>query len=290
MRSVLSIFLVSFCSFSNAQSKHLVYNNLVILSDLSNRVENEKYPNKDLNEIHKITQFFKNECVMPGVKIGDKSVLSFSTFSAKPAIVFDIDNLFGDDLSKKQSFVNSTGVFKNAGFIKGLIDFEAKIKLIYKNVKNPGLDLISLLIEKIENGNILRETVSKSNGKVVVTNEYINHLFVFTDGYLEFSKNSNSQFYFSSKQIASIRKFAITKKVNVNKALQINPSLGLPPYPSSKNKIINLHVYETHERDKDPKLLVYKNQIGLRDNDILKAVWEKWALESGFKSFTWKKY
>jgi hypothetical protein len=51
-----------------------------------------------------------------------------------------------------------------------------------------------------------------------------------------------------------------------------------------------LHIYETHERDKDDKMLNYKNEQGLRDNEILEAVWRKWALESGFKSLEWKKY
>jgi hypothetical protein len=54
--------------------------------------------------------------------------------------------------------------------------------------------------------------------------------------------------------------------------------------------MIYLHVWETHERDKNIVSQTYKYPIGLRDNEILQAVWKKWAQESGFKGFEWKKY
>jgi hypothetical protein len=44
-----------------------------------------------------------------------------------------------------------------------------------------------------------------------------------------------------------------------------------------------LHTYETHERDKDDKMQITKHSAQ-RDNEILEAVWRKWALDSGFKS------
>jgi phosphatidylserine/phosphatidylglycerophosphate/cardiolipin synthase-like enzyme len=61
---------------------------------------------------------------------------------------------------------------------------------------------------------------------------------------------------------------------------------------------IQVHAFETgdergiktHARDKNESNLSYKNPIGIRDNEILKAVWSKWAKESGFKSLDWKLY
>jgi hypothetical protein len=38
------------------------------------------------------------------------------------------------------------------------------------------------------------------------------------------------------------------------------------------------------------KFMTYKFPKGLRDNEILEGVWQKWAKESGFKTFEWKKY
>ncbi|MBK6888384.1 MAG: hypothetical protein IPH02_00150 [Sphingobacteriales bacterium] len=62
----------------------------------------------------------------------------------------------------------------------------------------------------------------------------------------------------------------------------------MTPIKNAKNKYVNLHILETAERDKNTKLQTYKNPLGLRDNEILEAVWRKWALESGYKSFEWK--
>ena len=73
-------------------------------------------------------------------------------------------------------------------------------------------------------------------------------------------------------------------------ALNKDKSLGLPISKSNKNQFINLHILETHERDKDTKFLTYSHPRGLRDNEILEAVWRKWAKESGFKNVEWKKY
>ena len=73
-------------------------------------------------------------------------------------------------------------------------------------------------------------------------------------------------------------------------ALNHDNSLGLPAYHVKMNQSVNLHIFETQERDWDTQRLSYTNYKGLRDNEILEAVWRKWARESGFKSLEWKKY
>jgi hypothetical protein len=103
-------------------------------------------------------------------------------------------------------------------------------------------------------------------------------------------KKINNQFYFGIHQIDKIRKYCIANRVDILTALKNNNSLCLPPVKNDKNQLVNLHILETHERDKDTKSQMYKNDMGLRDNEILEAVWHKWATESGFKSFEWKKY
>ena len=88
----------------------------------------------------------------------------------------------------------------------------------------------------------------------------------------------------------NLAEIVASNNVVVTKALDDNPSLCLPPYKGKKHKIVTLHIMETHERDKNDKLQTYKHPIGLRDNEILQAVWRKWAIESGFKDLTWDKY
>ena len=69
MKSILivcsAIILLGSCG-TEPQNKNLTYQNIVILSDLSSRIDNK--PQKDTAEIHKIVQYFKNECVKPGEK------------------------------------------------------------------------------------------------------------------------------------------------------------------------------------------------------------------------------
>jgi hypothetical protein len=281
------------------QNKYLTYQNIVILSDMSDRldsiingsVKNQQYPPKDIEEIHSIIQYFKNECVKPGEKIGDKSSIYFSTFSEHKPISIDIGKI--GDLGMIQQFINSTGEFNGCGLSEKLIDFEKDVNKFYATEKNPGLDLISMLIEKIENKNIVKQDNILTNGIDTTFIHYENHIYIFTDGYLEYAfsqKQKNSQYYYGNSEIEKVRKFCMDNGVDIKTALEKDNALCLPACTSTKNQYINLHVFETHERDKDSKFNTYKYSKGLRDNEILEAVWRKWASESSFKSFEWKKY
>lgn len=292
MQSVMKIIicfgmlLLSSCG-SEPKNKHLTYQNIIILSDLSSRIENK--PPKDMDEIHKIVQYFKDECVKPGEKIGDKSSISFSSFSENTIAIIDIDKI--KNLGEKQQFINSTGKYQNSGFNYQIDKFEEKVKSAYSNIRNNGLDLISLLIEKIENEPIIKKDTYLTDGIDTTFVNYENHIYIFTDGYLEYlNKSVNNQFYFGSSEIEKIRQYCKANNVDIAKALEINSSLCLTPAKSKENQYVNLHVLETHERDKNDKLQTYKYPTGQRDNEILEAVWRKWAVESGFKSFQWRKY
>lgn len=272
---------------SESQNKHLTYQNVIILSDLSSRIDNK--PPKDIEEIQKIIQYFINECVKPGEKIGDKSSITFSAFSDKVAAKIDINEI--KELGDKQKFINSTGDFVNNGLNQKLEDFENKVKEVYANTRNQGLDLISILIDKLEKEPIVKQDIFVTDGIDTTFINYDNHIYIFTDGYLEYlNKAVNKQFYFGNSEIEKIRTYCKTKNVSIVKALQDNPSLCLPPYMGKKNEFVTLHILETHERDKNDKLQTYMYPTGQRDNEILEAVWRKWAIESGFKDLTWDKY
>jgi hypothetical protein len=285
---LLAITLVSCRSCGpKPQNKHLNYKNIVILSDMSTRLTNK--PQKDIPEIFSILDYFKNECVKPGEKIGDKSSIRFSVFSGKVATTIDINDI--KHLSDKQSFINSTGKFKADGLEKKLDEFKKTVTSIYSSVHNPGLDLISMLTEKIQNEPIIKLDTSLTNGIDTTFINYDNDIYIFTDGYLEYKNHQlNPQFYFGDENIERIRRYCSENKVDVSTALKRDKTLGLPPYFKEKNKNVVLHIMETHERDKDEILQSYRHPDGLRDNEILEAVWKKWAKESGFKDLSWNKY
>jgi hypothetical protein len=294
MKNILKVFsaiiLLSSCNpvcNPEAQNKKLTYQNIVILADLSSRIDNR--PPKDVEEIHNIVQYFKKDCVKPGEKIGDKSSICFSSFSDKIIASIDIDKI--KNLGEKQQFINSTGKFQNTGLSYQIDDFEQKVRSAYDNIRNNGLDLISILMEKIENEPIVKKDTFLTDGVNTTYLNYDNHIYIFTDGYLEYqNKSDNPQFYFGSSEIDSVRKFCVSNHVDITKALEMNKSLSLPPLKSKKNQFINLHILETQERDKNEQSQTYEHPTGQRDNEILEAVWRKWAKESGFKTFEWKKY
>jgi hypothetical protein len=290
----ITVFMIVSCSSESekdsqleSENKVLTYKNIVILSDMSSRLDNR--PQKDIPEISKIVQFFKNECVKPGEKIGDRSSLSFSAITQKTAYKIDISNIV--NIGKKQRFINSTGEYRNSGLNQQIGDLNNVVNEVYKTTRNQGLDLISLLIEKISNEPIIKIDSYLTDGTDTTYLKYDNHIYIFTDGYLEYiGKDMNSQFYFGVTEIEKIRKYCVNNNLAVSKVLQIDKSMGMPSSKSELNKSISLHIYETQERDKNVNTQTYKHPIGLRDNEILEAVWRKWATESGFKSFEWKKY
>jgi len=281
-----AILFMTSCS-SESQDKHLRYNNIVILSDMSSLFKNE--PQKDLDKIQGIIQYFKDTCVMPGEKIGDKSSLSFSTFSNNDIISVDISKI--KNLGEKQCFINSTGKYKYNGFDQKIAEFEQKIRKTYDDAEDEGLDLISLLLEKIKNTSLLKGKTFFSDGINTTNISYDNHIYIFTDGYLEYKGNSkNNQFYYGNLDIRKVREYCIKYKVDIDQALESNVSFCLPVTQNVKDQEITLHIMETHERDKNAKFLTYNNPIGQRDNEILEAVWKKWANESGFVDLIWEKY
>jgi hypothetical protein len=276
----------------------LSYQNTIVISDLSDRVDslingsqrNGQYPPKDFEEIEKILRTFRDEYVKPGEKINDMSSISFSTFSSNKLIA-SIDIGKFKDINTKQQFVNSKGGYRNCGLDNEIKKFMAEVRKTYREIRNPGLDLISILSDKIENKFDIKQNVLEINGADSVCYNYDNHIYIFTDGYLEYQgKKINDQYYFGVNEIARIREYCKINDVDVDTALKINSSLGLPKITNEKNCLITLHIMETHKRDWNTEKLTYEKTGTLRDNDILKAVWKKWANESKFKDLTWATY
>lgn len=282
----IGISLFSSC-MPKFENKKLTYQNIIILSDLSSRIENKQ--SKDIAQIKKLIDFYIKDCVKPGEKIGDRSSIFFSSFSDKAIAEIDLDKI--KSLDDKQQFINSTGKYFNNGLKFHTNDFELKVKNAYSNTRNKGLDLLSILMEKIENESIIKKNTHVANGNDTTFTNYDNHIYIFTDGYLEyFNKGENTQFYFGSAEIYRVRQFCKENNIDIQTALNKNSALGLPASYKKDNQFITLHILETHERDKDEKYQTYKNPKGLRDNEILEAVWRKWAKESGFKNLEWNKY
>jgi len=118
---------------------------------------------------------------------------------------------------------------------------------------------------------------------------YYNQLFIFTDGYLEFSKNgANSGFYFGKHEIERVRQYCLKNNLSPDSAIRNNKTLKLQPLKCDNNKFVNLYVMETDDRGLNELKGTLSHTGDLSDNNILRVVWKIWAEESGFNSFTWK--
>ena len=94
--------------------------------------------------------------------------LAFTTSESAPESIsepnYEIDFVYSDidkikNLGEKQRFINSTGEYENSGLIEKIKNFEQEVTSTYANTSNKGLDLISILAEKIENESIIKKVI-----------------------------------------------------------------------------------------------------------------------------------
>ena len=287
------IFLISIfgCKSDNVvlseDQKVIEYDNIMIYSDLSSRMY--KNPN-DTMVINQILDFFVTECVRPGIKINDRSAISFSRINYRrskcPSYKIDIGQI--KNLEEKQKFVNNNSNKMNLN--QAIEEFKNVVRCNYGERDIGGLDLISLIYEEIISGNYIKKPEYLISDSDTITLYYHNHLIIFTDGYLEFSTKSGSkEFYYGVPQIEALRKFCRTKKVSPEHAIRNNHQFKLRPLYSENNKLVNLYVLETDDRGFNSQKGTYQNTGELSDNNLLRLVWEIWAKESGFKHFEWRR-
>lgn len=270
----------------NDEPDTIEYDNIMIYTDLSSRLN--KNPS-DILVINQIVDFFKKECVKPGIKVNDRSAISFSRANHQrsncPSAKIDIGQF--KNLEEKQQFVNDKA--KNEGLSKSILVFKNRVKCNYQERDNGGLDLLSLIYQEVNSGNHIKKHDYLISPTDTTTIYYHNHLFIFTDGYLEYSTASGSKdFYYSENQIDALRKFCRSNKVSPEIAIKNNPKFKIRPLVSENNKLVNLYVLETDDRGFNVQKGTYKNTGDLSDNNLLRLVWKVWAEESGFKNFEWK--
>jgi hypothetical protein len=239
--------------------------------------------------INQIVDFFVTGCVKPGIKVNDRSAISFLRANHQrsncPSSRIDIGQF--KNLEEKQQFVNNKS--DNVNLSKAILEFKSSLICNYLERDKGGLDLLSLIYQEVNTGNLIKKPEYLISETDTTTLYFHNHLFIFTDGYLEFSTSTGSKdFYYSEPQIQAIRKFCRINKVSPEKAIIDNPQFKLRPLVSENNKLVNLYILETDDRGFNIEKGTLKNTGDLSDNNILRIVWKVWAEESGFNNFEWK--
>ena len=286
---ILGCFVLASCQMEMSNGKNMVlwYDNFSIYSDLSNRMN---YSPVDTAIIDQIVDHFVEECVRPGIKINDRSAISFSKmnhFDTNCGVArIDLSDLDGQ-LGAKQKFVNGRG---DNSLQQSIDAFKKVVSCNYLQRDESGLDLLTLLNLEIENGQCSKDDFQLIGQLDTVTIKYTNHVFLFTDGYLEFNrKMGNPQFYFGAKKLSRLRAAVEGDQlINVEEFLKNNPEYGLPATRNSRNSSINLYVLETYDRGLNTEKGTLLHAGPYSDNNLLKAVWSDWAQRSGFRSFNWR--
>lgn len=284
--SILCLTAIYGCNIPKEESVVLYYDNIMIYSDLSNRLDNT--PN-DTMVIYQIANYFITDCVKPGIKVNDRSSINFSRvnmFNSKCSTSkIDIGEIIS--LEEKQKYVNDKIYPTNLS--NDIKKFKETVACNYLGRDNDGLDILSLLYSEINSGNHIKSSTFLYGENDTTKIIFYNHLFLFTDGYLEYNiKTGNSDFYFGQSQIENIRQYCKLNKVSPEFAIKNNLKFKIRPLISDNNKFVNLYLMETYDRGLNELKGTLKNTGDLSDNNILKLVWKTWANESGFRVFVWK--
>lgn len=272
--------------FKREETTRLNYENIAIYSDLSNRMS--KNPN-DKVVIDQIKKYFVDDCVKPGKKLNDRSSLSFSRMnffnSQCGTSKIDIEAVGG--LEEKSRFVNNKG--QGPTLKKALAEFTEGVNCSYLETDLVGLDILSLLYNEVNSGIPIKFSKSVFDGSDSTIFAFRNHIFIFTDGYLEFSKESgNLSLYFGRPEIDKVRALCAQKGQSPLEVLSSCPNLRLMPLKSENNSLVNLYVLETGDRGLLEEAGTLEYSGDLSDNNILQTAWKLWAIESGFRQFSWK--
>lgn len=270
----------------NDESETIDYDNIMIYTDLSDRMD--KNPSDTLI-INQILDFFISDCVKPGIKVNDRSAISFTRVNYKrsncPSPKIDIGQI--KDLEEKQQFVNNKSERNNLN--KAVFDFKRSVRCNYYERDKGGLDLLSLIYTEVNTGNNIKKPELLISETDTTTLYFHNHLFIFTDGYLEYSTSESSkEFYYGEQQIEALRKFCRTNKVSPEEAIRNNTQFRIRPLISDNNRFVNLYILETDDRGFNIQKGTLRNTGDLSDNNILRLVWKIWAEDSGFNYFDWR--
>lgn len=283
---VFIFFILIFVSCSDNEiilekKDKLILHNIIIISDVTNRITSWPKPIHDTVIINNLIDYFNQEIIRPGKLTNPRHIIQFynlNPFSSSNCNgISKIDLLEMKNGIEKSKYVNSK---KNGATLNNdLLSLKQTIQCQYKIQDKSGdilnsLNQIFVFNENIKNSQSIYDSILEAD------QVWENDVFLFTDGYLEFNNMKNSKFSTPSSKIFQIRKLCLQNKKNPSEILDIYPNLKLEPILNKAFNHIKLHILEAYDRGIDKTTGISKEAIS--DEIILKSLWNKWALESGF--------
>lgn len=272
-------------SNDDSRKDKVVFENVILLCDVTNRITNPSY-NKPIHDsiiLNQILDYFKINIVKPGSSINPQHIISY--YNLNPLKKTNCDFVSKIDLNSvpnsmaKAAYVNSKG--DGQTLTKDIDLFKRRIECEYGLSDISGDILNSLNTILIQNENV--KTAKPSYDSVNdVSKEWRNTILLFTDGYLEFNNMEDSK-HSTNGKIDEIRKYCFDNKVSPEKAIELNAKFQFlkiinPAFSNSR-----LFLLETFDRTIDKTTGV--SSLKFSDEYILKALWKNWAKTSGFVEF-----
>jgi hypothetical protein len=287
-RILVFIFFISLfvsCKTNNEinieKTDKLILHNIIIISDVTNRITSWPKPIHDTVIIDNLIDYFNQEIIRPGILTNPRHIIQFynlNPFKQSNCNGISKIDLFGMRNSiEKSKYVNSKSIGNTLN--NDLLNLKETIQCQYKTQDKSG-DILNSLNQIF----VLDENIMNSQPKydsiLEASQVWENDVFLFTDGYLEFNNMKNSKFSTPSSKIIEIRKLCLQNKKNPTDILDTYPNLKIEPILNKAFNHIKLHILETYDRGIDKTTGISKEAIS--DEIILKSLWNKWALESGF--------
>lgn len=273
LSALLFLFSAACSLFSDDPSRvELTYDNIIVYADLSGRLDGQP---RDELLVSELLDYFVKDCVQPGVKKDDRSAIQFSRLYTNESdcgkTTIDLDAF--DNAKEKARYIERDA---NSGSLTADIALFAEgVSCHYTRPDGVDLNVSSLLAQEVALGTFLKADKIIVDGRDTAVFSYNNHLILFTDAYPDFPGQGTDP--------EILRARCLQTGLSIYELLRDCPELRMNPQLNENNTRVHLYLLETEDRrigESHPK--------GLSDNDILKAIWEYWAEESGFKSFTWK--
>ena len=268
--------IMSQCSKCTTQHKKFVINhsNIIIFRDFSTRDSP-----RDTGELKTIfMKHFYEGSVKPKIKINDESCIQYIELPDNE-VKFKKDISTIKELKLKQYYILND---LSNDLTKSLteIHYNFSIKNM-TNSKKYGFDLISLMLFNLGH----QESLKKDSKPIIAIDgdtlikKYKNHIYVLSDGFLEFEKdNGPNEYRLNEERIDLIRTEAEKAKLKPYTFLTQHPEFCLKPTDEFIDYDIDFHLIGIETREKNNGHYIHKD--GYRDYQIIAAVWKKWAEDS----------
>ena len=292
---IISLFTLTSCLPNNGEEKVATktHFNIYIVSDLSNRVNNNLYPKpiQDTVIISAYIRSFDSVLHLGNRLINQKDRLHYEVvnnefYNLMPS---GITNNLKIDIAR---FDNAGKQAERIEYVKKSMASDLKrmsgdIDLFYDSAATHqyGADIWTYLNNFSPSIGINKSdtaTIFNLEENQTIHNKISNILFLFTDGYIEAGLYGKG-YDLGQKKVNAIRdEYHKSQMHNLDQFLDAHPEYSIKPLTNKELKNVNIIVMEAYDRSLSKSGSATSHPT---DTEILKAAWNQWMKKSGVSIF-----